>query len=521
MTDPATAANAPAIAPGGDYNLLPYTSKPFPQSAPPRLAALAAMLGLSAPAVSDARVLELGCAAGGNIIPLALRFPSARFRAVDLTERHVRDGQARIAALGLKNIVIEQGDISALDLNGQRFDYIIAHGVYSWVPEPAREALLRICGESLADTGVAYISYNVYPGWQARGTIREMIISHAGHRGEPAMRVARARALLEDIAKSQPVGSPFGEMLRNEAKELVTRDDYYLLGEFLEQENAPCLFRDFAARAESYGLNYLCEAEIGHCVPDNMGPEASQLLRSLAGGDLIQSEQYMDFLKGRTFRQTLLVKSPQARIQRRLTPERLRGLHVSARLACTARPDGSWQFSGPSGVLNTTEAVMSRALQRLSDVYPATRTVRELAAEVRAAGEERMVLAAVFQAVLVGLADVASVPLRLDPVGRPKAKPRARHLARLDAAARTGWTTGPGHEVVPLDDVITILLPLMDGTRDRDALKAGLLAAVGEGLIKLGDPVSGADLAGAALAEAAAGHVTRAIERLAAARLLG
>src|SRR5262245_61683475 len=129
MTDPKPAASAPAAA-GGDYDVLPYSSKPFPQSAPPRLAALAALFGLSPPGVSEARVLELGCAAGGNIIPLSLRFPGARFRGVDLGERHVREGQARIAALELKNVRIEQADITTLDLRGERFDYIICHGVY-------------------------------------------------------------------------------------------------------------------------------------------------------------------------------------------------------------------------------------------------------------------------------------------------------------------------------------------------------------------------------------------------------
>src|SRR5262245_50106759 len=169
MSNPAPEAIQPAAMPGGSYNVLPYRSKPFPLSAPSRLAALATLFGLAAPAVSEARVLELGCASGGNIIPHALRFPAARFRGVDLTERHVRDAQARIGALELKNISIEQGDISALDLKGERFDYIICHGVYSWVPEHVRQAILRICGENLADNGVAFVSYNVYPGWQLRG----------------------------------------------------------------------------------------------------------------------------------------------------------------------------------------------------------------------------------------------------------------------------------------------------------------------------------------------------------------
>ncbi|MGH8430394.1 MAG: methyltransferase, partial [Solimonas sp.] len=171
MTDP-----APAAAAGGDYNLVPYVSKPFPQSQPPRLAALAALFGLSAPAVSQCQMLELGCASGGNLIPLALRFPASRFRGVDLTDRHVRHGQARIAALDLRNVRIEQGDIATLDLGIERFDYIVCHGVYSWVPPEVRDAILRIAAEHLAHNGVAYVSYNVFPGWHLRGVIRDMMV---------------------------------------------------------------------------------------------------------------------------------------------------------------------------------------------------------------------------------------------------------------------------------------------------------------------------------------------------------
>jgi ubiquinone/menaquinone biosynthesis C-methylase UbiE len=74
------------------------------------------LFGLTPPEVETASVLELGCASGGNIIPLAVRFPRARFLGFDLTQRHVDEGQARIRALGLGNIEIRQGDVTTLDL---------------------------------------------------------------------------------------------------------------------------------------------------------------------------------------------------------------------------------------------------------------------------------------------------------------------------------------------------------------------------------------------------------------------
>ena len=512
---------ATAPAPGGDYNLVPYISKPFAHTQPPRLAALAAMFGFTTPAVSQCRVLELGCASGGNIIPLALRFPGSRFRGVDLTERHVRDGQARIGSLELKNIRIEQGDISALDLKGERFDYIVCHGVYSWVPPHVRDAILRICAENLADNGVAYISYNVYPGWQLRTVVRDMMLYHAGADGDPNLRVAKARWVLDNIAKASRAGNPYGEHLRSEVDMLAGTDDSYILGEFLAIENTPCYFHEFAAKAEGFGLAYLCDADLEHCIPEHMGAEVAALIRTMSTNNLIPFEQYMDFFKGRQFRRTLLVKGLQAsKIKRVLAPEPTKGLHVSGAFTFTEKAEGTWVFSTDQASLTTGNEIVRQAMQKLSDVHPATRTVRELAAEVRALDQEGAILDAMYKAILAGLVDISTVPVRVSKGGGAKTKPKAWRLSRLDAQQGSTWTTDPAHNVVPLDAVAATLLPFLDGAHDRDALKAKLLAAVREGRLRLADKTTGLEPTGQALEDAIDLHVTVAIDKLAASAVL-
>jgi SAM-dependent methyltransferase len=204
-------ASAPATAqPGGDFNLVPYTSIAFPQSQPARLAALGILFGLSPPAVATARVLELGCAAGGNLIPLAARFASARFVGIDLSVRHVEEGRQRIAALGLDNIEIRQGDLATIELE-ESFDDIICHGVYSWVPPAARDAILRISSRNLTRGGLAYVSYNVFPGWRMRNVVRDIMLYHAGESGPPRERIAKARWVVEQMAKFTPQASPMDQ----------------------------------------------------------------------------------------------------------------------------------------------------------------------------------------------------------------------------------------------------------------------------------------------------------------------
>src|SRR5689334_8568823 len=154
------------------------------------------MFGLRAPPVATARVLELGCAAGGNLLPLAQRFPDARFLGVDLSGVQVEHGRRRLGRLGLKNIELRHGSITEVGEADGTFDYIVCHGVYSWVPEPVREAILRIVATRLSDNGVAIVSYNVMPGWHLKRIVRDAMLAHAAHIADPAQKVGQAKALM-------------------------------------------------------------------------------------------------------------------------------------------------------------------------------------------------------------------------------------------------------------------------------------------------------------------------------------
>jgi SAM-dependent methyltransferase/methyltransferase-like protein len=518
-----------ADQPGGDYNVVPYDSMPFPQSEPSRLAGLARLFGLEPPPVSRARVLELGCASGGNIIPVAARFPEARFVGIDLSARHVAEGRERISELDLSNIEIRQGDLTEISLGSETFDYIICHGVYSWIPRAAQEAVLKIAAESLSPTGVAYVSYNVFPGWQMRNVVRDIMLYHAGERGEPRQRIAKARWALEQMAKFTREDSPYGAMLRSEAKTLVGMNDSYILGEFLAADNAPCYFRQFIARAEAHKLTYLCESELPLCLPENLSPEVGQLIRTMSANQLIPLEQYIDFFIGRTFRQTLLVHARQAaHIKRTLTPDRVGHLHVSGRIGFSAADSAAdrFVFRDPAGrMLTTGDKLVRNALERLGAAYPETRTVGQLLKEVATSAGPPVTQAAtriadaVFKMVVGGLVAVSAEPVR---TGRAAATtPKAWRVARIDAAAKRQSTTNLRHEVARFDVVSRALVPALDGNHDRAALQERLLRAVRGGEIRLVDNKSGQPIAeGAALTAAVAEHVDLALQRLADGALL-
>jgi cyclopropane fatty-acyl-phospholipid synthase-like methyltransferase len=175
------------------YDEVPYESHPQTQTHPARLAAVATLFGLRPAPVETARVLELGCAAGGNLVPVAEAFPNATCLGVDASERQVADGRRLVERLGLPNLTLRRADVLDLGPDLGTFDYVICHGVFSWVAPPVQDKILRVCAEHLAPNGVAYVSYNTYPGRHMRGMIRDMMRFHARKFAAPADRVRQSR----------------------------------------------------------------------------------------------------------------------------------------------------------------------------------------------------------------------------------------------------------------------------------------------------------------------------------------
>ena len=147
------------------YDDVPYPDLCYAYTHPGRIAAIATLLGMQPTPVENCRVLELGCAGGGNLIPMAYGLPNSTFTGIDNSARQIEMAQQKATALGLDNITLQTMDIMEVAPDFGEFDYIIVHGIYAWVPPAVQDQLLAICQQNLAPQGVAYISYNTLPGW--------------------------------------------------------------------------------------------------------------------------------------------------------------------------------------------------------------------------------------------------------------------------------------------------------------------------------------------------------------------
>jgi len=511
------------------YDEIPYPSQPLPQSHPDHLAAIARFFGMQPPPIDRCRVLELGCASGGNLLPMAERFPESRFVGIDYSQAQVLVAERAIGQLGLANIEVRHADIAELGDELGTFDYIICHGVYSWVPPELQDRILSICRDRLSPQGVGYISYNIFPGWHSKSVIREMMIHHAPP-GQPSVeRMARGRRLLDFFSKALGLeGSPASKLLKHEIDQVRQQPESYVFHEFFEGDNQPLYFHEFAEQLTRYDLQYLGESALATMFVSNFGPQIEQQLTQLAP-TLISGEQHLDILRNRAFRQTLLVHG-NVPLNRQITPENISHLYFAGRMEPeNAQPDlkssAVEKFRSPQGLtLGSPAPLLKAALYHLNRLYPRSASLAELyPAIIELIGPDSMtdtnrhhLSANLVQCVANGLLEIRSAPDGF--VTTVSDRPVASHLARQEALAGLK-VTSRRHGLVDLDETTRRMLTYLDGRHDRAAILQDMSAAVLRGdasVLVGGAPVSGADAIHRALGE----QLEQSLRKLAASGLL-
>ncbi len=458
------------------YDEIPYEAVCVTDTHPDRLHVLGKLFGLSAPRPDNCRVLELGCADGSNLAPMAHYLPNSHFVGIDLSRVQVESGKALIRDAGLANIELRQADLTTLDASLGQFDYIIAHGLFSWVPRAIQDKILALCGELLTPHGVAYISYNVLPGWHGRSMLREMLLYRCRNARTPRARLEAAEQFLEEVgAIWAGLDAPAIAWLTQEVGQLREASGSYLFHEYLENTNTPILFTEFANRASQAGLRYLCETDVYSMIPTALGERAAHLLERI--DDLIEQEQYNDFLRARPFRRTLLCRS-EAALSRDIDLETFAQFEISASLRCRETPDltsdRDQPYVGANGKPYTvTRAVTKQALRELDAIYPGTLSFAAVAqklgidSDAAATRARRHDLLLEFFS-LYSLRGVHFTSRHEPAPSRVADRPRTHPLAQLQALR--GHAATNRHTEIALDPLSATLLHHLDGTRTRDDL---------------------------------------------------
>jgi len=287
------------------YNVMSYPSKFFLQTHPDHLASIATWFGMEPPPIEKCRFLELGCGNGSNLISHAFNLPDAEFVGVDLSEKHILHAKESAQELNLLNLKFHQLDVMKMTVGEfGKFDYIIAHGLFSWIPSFVREKVLSLYREMLTPNGIGYISYNAFPGAHLRDMVRNMMRFHTQNISEPMEKVGNAVSFLSFLAENTSATKTYQPVLQEELIRHSKHDATAIFHDDLADIYQPFYFHEFASELGKNGLQFLSEAELHAMSTHNFAPEVRTFLESF--DDPVQREQYLDFLCGRVFRQTLV-----------------------------------------------------------------------------------------------------------------------------------------------------------------------------------------------------------------------
>jgi SAM-dependent methyltransferase len=449
------------MMPDNPYHQIPYHTNPVAETHPDRLASVARLFGMTPAPATSCRVLEMGCGSGGNLIPMAYRLPASRFTGIDLAERAVAEGRLAARELGIENLHLIAMDLCDIGPAMGEFDYILAHGVYSWVPDDVRDRLLAVCRERLAPQGVAYVSFNALPGRYVRLMLRDMMLYHTRDCADAGERIQRARGLLQKLSEAHLVSSTWQPMVDDEIRQSLTGDPGWFFHDDLAPVNDSFYVRDFAAHAARHSLQYLGDGR-----PHLMFDTRASL--DWVGSDVIEREQYFDFLCLRQFRQTLLCCS-EVRLERPAGPERMDGFLFSSP---AKQSDGKIEGFYSVCLVDPPEAV-ARVAAAMGAVFPLPVAFDQL---FESAGDRDALRGILFTFISSGFA--AFHTHSFAPVKSVSPRPRAHRLARWESA-RTGVVTYSNHTANKVDSMVRALIDLLDGTRELDEVASGLARVEG------------------------------------------
>jgi SAM-dependent methyltransferase len=465
-----------AAAGSGAYDDLAYPGYVYPRTHPGHLEVLGRLFGLDPAAAASSRVLELGCGDGVNALAIAQALPGARVVGVDRVASAIARGRAQRGTAAVENIELVVGDLSdpALPERLGEFDYVIAHGVLSWVPPEVRAALLSLVGRVLASRGIAYISYNAYPGSYLRDMARDVLEFHLQGVTGASERLARAHDLMRAIVAIESP-SPYARVLREQLERMLDASDALLYHDELAEVSTPFYFHEFMEQAGRRGLQFLSEAELSDSQMRDV-PEAVGALMAELPADVVVREQYLDFFRNRMFRQTLLVREGHT-ISRRIDGVVVERLWISS----SAEPTETGFATAMGGSVETTDPLVLAALSELCDVYPVALEFSALARRASSrCGDEGEPSAelrehlrrALLEMYLVHVVEFhgAPPPVRRDPGPKPAVSPLAR--AQCADGLEVLSTLLPSNHAIT-DPTERRLIELADGSRTKADLARG------------------------------------------------
>ncbi len=458
------------------YDQVAYPTPILIVPTPDYLAAAAALQGLEPPDAAAPRVLEIGCGNGYNLLGMAAVAPRGTFVGFDLAGAAVEAGRALADAAALRNVRLEQGDILTWPRDGETYDFIFCHGVYSWVPPPVRAALLDLIGKRLAPGGLAYVSYDALPASAQKAGINRLLRRRTAHINDSGQQIDLALLLINLMKANQREDSRLAIVLDELMEDAHRFQRGYFFHDWLAEFYDPVSVVDFAIAAGRAGLLFAGDSRLRDLYENDLDDNGRQLVAA-AGDDRVARNMTLDMLRGsHPFRQDILVRADAPPAQRADGLERLwfgfSGTREEAEL--DGRRAIRYRYGGDQHS-TITDPRRIAILDALVDQAPGLLDYETLRRRSGASAE--------FAALLRRCIITSAVEIHATPppfVIAPGERPRASRLLQVMAGgAPMGISLR--HRSLGFDSPITrLLLTLADGSRTRAQIAEAMSATLGE-----------------------------------------
>lgn len=457
------------------YDEILYPTSPQARLHPDNLYLCGILNGFRPVLPDNARVLEIACGTGFNLIPMALELPRAHFTGMDYAALPIEVGRQMAAELGATNLALHHADLTQADLDLGSFDYIVAHGLYSWVPDAVRDSLWRFVQRSLSPQGIFHVSYNALPGWYPTFAMRDYLREISGGIREPMARLDLCWKAVQALAAQ---GS-HDNLLVTEAKRLAALPAEVMFHDELADHNRPFYLAEVVGHAQQHKLRYAGEGDLRAPtgVLEDAGIDAGW--PEPADYDVLQRDRMRAFSTMRRFHDSLFAQASEEP-QPVSLPDALGAAWAHSNIRLVGRTENQERtYEHSNGVRLTTGHPLVCALaDALQAVAPGSirigafwQDLQEKHPEMHPGLKEQ------FWVVVRQLVEAGAVKLRTRQVpvasslaDQPETLPFIRLQSRWDA-----FVTNAYHESsqVP-EDWQRVLLSLLDGTRDREQLLQAL-----------------------------------------------
>ena len=467
------------------YDEILYPGGIFAPTHPEHLATIASLYGMTPAPVDGCRVLELGCGFGANIVPMAFHYPQSEFIGIDLSGSSIARGQQNVTALGLSNIQLLRRDILDIGPDFGKFDYIISHGVYSWVPDVVRDKIFAIFKTNLMSQGVCYVSYNAYPYSHRRNLARDMALFHTRGITDARAKIAQARAILRFLSDASKADTVHGSTLRDQYERISKMSDEFFFHDDLNEIAEAFLLYQVVERAQLYGLQYLSDADFARSNLDRYPDKVGSVLKAFPEEEFLERDQYQDFIDGYGFRRTLLCND-KVMLQRTVSPDFVRRCYFTSASSVEGQSnltDGSEiQFgTRDRSIFGISHQLVKAAYLLLGEAWPRALSFDELLDLTRAklhsegVSREQEDDGKTLAEAMYELACNDAISFSLyprSPAASTPGKPLASLLARRQSETDT-VVANLLHQSVRLEGREACrFLQLLDGTRDFEKLVA-------------------------------------------------